>query len=117
MQADARSGTVAVVQLEGEIDRANAEAVGRYLRSVVGVRRPMVVADLTAVTFVGAAGVRQLLSFDVECGRVGARWVLTADPVLRRLLLRVVDGDRVLPVSGCLGEAVRELALRAPSIE
>ncbi|MCV7009040.1 STAS domain-containing protein [Mycobacterium gordonae] len=99
------SGTVAVVQLRGEIDAANAEDLGRYLRGVGGAAREMV-ADLTGVTFLGAAGVRQLVALEVDCGNRGAQWVLVADPVLRRLL-RVVGADRVLPVSGSLDQALQ----------
>ncbi|MBX9978252.1 MULTISPECIES: STAS domain-containing protein [Mycobacterium] len=113
VQIDAVWSTVAVVTICGEIDAANAEAVGRYLRSVVCVTRPMIV-DLTAVTFLGARGMHQLMALDSACGGVGAQWALAANVVLRRLLVRVGAGDHFLPVSGSIGAALEVLLLRAP---
>lgn len=114
MRSDARGGTVAVVTICGEIDGANAEAMGRYLRSVVCVRRPLVV-DLTAVTFLGARGVGQLVALDAACEGAGAPWVLAANVVLRRLLVRVGAGDGAFAVSGSLREALQLVVSRAPS--
>lgn len=58
-----RRGPAAVVTLSGEIDLANAPAIGKEIVGFVGGEEPVLI-DLTAVSFLDSAGVR-LLDFIV----------------------------------------------------
>ncbi len=112
-RAYTRSRAMAVVALSGEIDECTAESAGLYVRGLVSAARPMV-ADLTDVTFLGTAGIRQLFLLNQECMEAGAIWALVANRRVSRLL-RVLDRDNVLPLAASLGEALQSLATRAPS--
>lgn len=64
---------VGLVRLAGEIDLANATAIGREIAAHAG-GAPALVVDLTAVTFLDSAGVRLL---DALVGEMEGR----GDPV------------------------------------
>ncbi len=106
------SRTVAVVTLGGEIDASNAESAGLYLRGYVSVARP-VVADLTDVAFLGASGMRQLLTLNDDCAKAGMQWALVTNHMVRRLF-RILRVDDELPLTSSLGEALRRFAARHP---
>jgi anti-sigma B factor antagonist len=52
-------GRAALISLTGEIDRANAPAIGRAIVAHVGGAGPVLI-DLTGVSFLDSAGVRLL---------------------------------------------------------
>ncbi|UQU63583.1 STAS domain-containing protein [Couchioplanes caeruleus] len=66
----AKAGAAAVVRLAGEIDLANAPAIGREIVRYTG-RAGAVLIDLTAVSFLDSAGVRLLDSLVGDLDRNG----------------------------------------------
>jgi len=66
----AKMGTADVVRLAGEIDLANAPAIGREIVRHTG-RSGAVLIDLTAVSFLDSAGVRLLDSLVGDLDRSG----------------------------------------------
>ena len=83
----ARLGGAAVVRLAGEIDMANAPAIGRAIvRNVTGARAVLV--DLTEVSFLDSAGVRLLdtLVGDLEDHGTPIRFVVDAGGTAHKTL-------------------------------
>ncbi len=66
----AKLGTADVVRLAGEIDLANAPAIGREIVRHTG-RSGAVLIDLTAVSFLDSAGVRLLDALVGDLDRSG----------------------------------------------
>ena len=91
---DARTGQVAVVRAEGEVDLATAEELATALRTNSGAETDFLVLDLVAVPFMDSSGLRVVLvaSDELEHGLV----VVTSpgSPVLRLFELAEVS-DRI----------------------
>ncbi len=107
MRAYPLSSAVVLVAVNGEIDACNADQFGRYIRSFIS-QRPLVV-DMVDATFISAAGIRQLIRLGKACTARGATWALTTNSSITRML-RIVDCDKVLPLAGSMGEALRFVA-------
>ena len=84
-------GSVATVAVVGELDLATAPR----LSAVLGERgdAEVLVADLTATTFIDSTGVRVLVEADRRCAGSATRFVVLVDdgPVLRVLELCELD--------------------------
>lgn len=107
MRAFPLSSAVVLVAVNGEIDACNADQFGCYIRGFIS-QRPLVV-DMVDATFVSAAGIRQLILLGKACTARGATWALATNSSLNRTL-RIVDCDKVLPLAGSMGEALRVVA-------
>jgi anti-anti-sigma factor len=84
-----------VVTVLGEVDATNSRALARYVEGRIAGSTELDV-DLRPVEFFGTAGFAALHNINVICCQYDARWVLRANPPLRRLL-RVCDPDGSLP--------------------
>lgn len=103
---------VVLVRVIGEIDFAT---VDRCRRALYHARRDatrqetdldLVVCDLTAVTFLGAAATGILAEADVVTRRHGATLRLVADTRAVRRVLRVTGLDRMIPVETRISDAL-----------
>lgn len=98
-----------VVHAAGEIDLMTAPDLQTQLEKVCERANPpdSVVADLTAVSFLGSAGLSVLLDIDEQCRarRVVLRIVATRPNTVRPLT--VTGLDRVLQVVDSLELAIR----------
>lgn len=102
-RVDAGDGVV-VVGVAGEVDLVTAPVVSRILEQEGSARK--VVVNLSAVAFLGAAGVSALLRASRELQRGGTGLAIAgASPFLDRVL-RAVEVDHVVPLYGAEGEAV-----------
>jgi anti-sigma B factor antagonist len=86
MQTDVR-GDVAVVTLDGRLDSRTAPAVQEDLGELV-LRHPLVLLDLTPLSYMSSAGLRVLLLAYRQAQRLGAHLVLVADPGPVREVMR-----------------------------
>jgi anti-anti-sigma factor len=107
-------GDVVVAALRGEIDLANARAIGSLVAGAVPNDATGLVLDLSDVTYLDSSGVH--LVFDLS-ERLSARQqrlalVVPDDSRIRRVL-DLVNVRAVLPVTPAAEEAVD--AVRAPS--
>lgn len=102
--ADERIGDAVVVHATGEIDVLTAPILLEHLERICPGARPpqVVVADLTAVRFLGSAGMSVLLEVDKLCRaqRTPLRVVAPSPETIRPL--RVTGIDRVLDVVASL---------------
>jgi anti-sigma B factor antagonist len=101
-------GGAAVVRLAGEIDMANAPAIGREIvLNVTGARAVLI--DLTEVTFLDSGGVRLLdvLVGDLEDHGVPIRFVVDEAGAARKTLMLCAFRDELLATD--LDRAAAEL--------
>jgi anti-anti-sigma factor len=100
-------GDVVIAELRGEIDLANAKAIGSLVAGSVGNEARGVVIDLAATTYLDSSGVH--LVFDLA-ERLAARQqrlalALPEDSRIRRVL-DLVNVEAVIPVRTALDDAV-----------
>jgi anti-sigma B factor antagonist len=82
-----------VVALEGEMDMANADALGRALTAVVEARPSKVTVDLADLSFLDSSGIRCLVIAAQQASAVGSELVVRqpSRAVLRVLQLTGTD--------------------------
>lgn len=85
------------VRVSGELDLVTAPVLERHLKEGVG-RRPLVVVDLAAVTFLDVRGINTLVSATTAATEAGSRLVVRgASPQVRRMVsLCGLDGHVAL---------------------
>ena len=86
-----RQNSVVTVAVVGEVDLATAPRLSAALGEHGDAE--VLVADLTATTFIDSTGVRVLIEADRRCAGSGTRFVVLVDdgPVLRVLELCELD--------------------------
>ena len=95
-----------VVTLPGEIDMANADAIGEQFAAALAPGVPAVIADMTATTFCDSAGITMLIRARRRATANGAeiRLLLPCPNVLR--VLKIQGVDALLPVYHSLEAAL-----------
>jgi anti-anti-sigma factor len=101
--SDCRSSVV-VVTVEGEVDAANALALGKYVEAELESISRLVV-DLRALEFFGTQGFSILHRINVMCSRHAVNWVLLAGTEVNRVL-DICDPDGGLPVADAMESAI-----------
>jgi anti-anti-sigma factor len=96
-----------VVTVTGELDLRTAPELARVMR---GELPPVLVADLTRVTFLSAAGLRVLVDTAQRAGAAGRVLGLVAEGPLALRVLRMSGVAASIPTFESLSDAVRELA-------
>jgi RNA polymerase sigma-70 factor (sigma-E family) len=104
------------VTLPAEIDMANADRVGEQLAAASARGMTVVIADMTATTFCGSAGIGMLLR---ACRRAAAlgielRLLVTSPRVLT--VMKIAGVDTVLPIYHSLEGALAAGALPATAM-
>jgi anti-anti-sigma factor len=101
--------TARVVRLVGELDLSTAATVKSALREATDNLPPpaRVVLDLSAVSFLSAAGLRALHQMTVACAERDVATVLVVDPasIVHRVLTIMPLGEH-LPLFATLDQAV-----------
>ena len=97
-----------VVTLPAEIDMANAGALGEQLAAALAPGVRVVIADMTATTFCGSAGINTLIGASKRATAHGAelRLLLSGPNVLR--IMKIQGVDAVLPIFFSLEEALAD---------
>jgi anti-sigma B factor antagonist len=95
-----------VMELSGEIDCAAAGSVEWKLSGAIGPHCADLVVDLTVVVFLDAAGLHMLERAHARAGALGGglRLVCPFGPVRDRI--RMLSGERRLPIFADLGSAM-----------
>ncbi|MFJ4628279.1 STAS domain-containing protein [Streptomyces sp. NPDC088847] len=97
-------GRIAVTTVTGELDVRSAPAV--YRRALEALTRcPLVVVDLSGVTFCDSSGFNALLRLRRRAEEAGTRLALAAPPGQVARLLALTGADTVFPVYGSLAAA------------
>jgi len=104
--APVTTAPLTVVTLPDEIDMANADAIGEEFAAALAPGVRVVIADMTATTFCGSAGINTLIRAKKRAAASGAeiRLLLPRPNVLRVLKMQGVDA--VLPVYHSLEAAL-----------
>ena len=97
----------AVIVVEGEVDAANADAVGDYAAGVSSRGRQLVL-DLSRLDFFGVEGFSVLRTVGAQCAANGVQWVVVPGPAVARVL-RLCDPAGALPTAGTVDAAVASL--------
>ncbi|HEV7651561.1 MAG TPA: STAS domain-containing protein [Actinophytocola sp.] len=100
-----------VVTVTGELDMKTAPQLAEALGGDIP---PVLVADLTRVTFLSAAGLRVLVAAAARAHENRCCVGLVADGVLALRVLRMSGVAASIPTFESLSDAVRELAPRPP---
>ena len=97
-----------VVTLPAEIDMANAGALGEQFAAALAPGVRVVIADMTATTFCGSAGINTLIGASKRATAHGAelRLLLPCPNVLR--IMKIQGVDAVLPIFFSLEEALAD---------
>jgi anti-anti-sigma factor len=105
-----RRDSVVVANLSGEIDIANAEALGDALARAVPNHAHGLVLDLTRTSYIDSSGIRVLFATDERLRRRGQRLrvVLPTDALIRRALV-MTGVDTVIPLDATAEQALEEL--------
>ena len=98
-----------VVTVAGELDLRTAPELARVMR---GDLPPVLVADLTRVTFLSAAGLRVLVDTAERAREAGCVLGVVAEGPLALRVLRMSGVAASIPTFESLSYAVRELAPR-----
>lgn len=101
------SASRVAVAVVGDIDAANARALGHYVERHTGISRQLVL-DLRAVDFFGTHGFTALYYISVHCGRNDVDWTIVGSSAVRRVL-SICDPDGELPMVDDLSTALARL--------
>lgn len=101
-----------VVTVDGVVDLTTAPELAERLGEDVP---PVLVVDLTRVTFLSAAGLRVLIAATVRAREHGRCLGLVTDGKMALRVLRMSGMAASIPTFESLSDAVRELAPRATS--
>jgi anti-sigma B factor antagonist len=101
-----------VVTVDGEVDLTTAPELAEVLGEDVS---PVLVVDLTRVTFLSAAGLHVLVEAAVRAQEHGRRLGLVTDGKMTLRVLRMSGTAASIPTFESLSDAVRELAPRSTS--
>jgi anti-sigma B factor antagonist len=98
-----QDGSAVVLRATGEIDMNTAPVLTEEFEKAIGP--PLVVVDLSDVTFFGSAGIAALLDAREQCEGAGSelRLVATNHPVLRSL--EIAGVLELLPVYPTVADA------------
>ena len=99
-------GGWSVVELAGEIDAAAAGAVERGLAAALGRHGGELLVDLSEVVFLDSAGLRALAVAHARARALGGGLRLVCPPGPVRERIRMLSGERRLPVFADLGSAM-----------
>lgn len=95
-----------IVRLPAEIDLANAEDVGKLMRSVFTPGVTVVIADLTSTVFCDSTGMRQLFMADQYADAHDAKIHFAIPGGTVRRVLKLIGMDELLSVYPSLGAAM-----------
>jgi anti-anti-sigma factor len=96
-----------VIEVEGEVDAVNADALRDYAMSVLP-DADRVVLDFSKVRFFGIAGVSALQTLRVAGTAAGTEWVMVVSPAVARVL-RICDPAGVMVAVGTLAAGIAVL--------
>jgi anti-sigma B factor antagonist len=99
-----------VVKLAGEAGQEEADELDRQLKAVLASSPPLVVLDLSLLTYIASLGIGPLVSFRNDMTRAGRRVVITAPPSLVRETLRRASLQRIFGIYSTIEEALSEPA-------
>jgi anti-anti-sigma factor len=96
-----------LVDVRGDVDATNRQALGRFIQHHLRVSKQLVL-DLSSVDFFGSQGFTALYYASVHCARRDVDWMVVGGPTVLRIL-RICDPDGELPVVGDFAAALARL--------
>jgi anti-sigma B factor antagonist len=85
-----------IVAVEGELDLANAEALGKVLQAVVDEKPVKVVVDLASLSFLDSTGIRCLVGAAQAAAKVGCKLVVRNAGGIVERVLQLCGVDKIL---------------------
>ena len=96
-----------LITATGDLDAANARALGRFVERHTGVSKQLVL-DLSDVEFFGTEGFAALHYISVHCARHDVDWLFIGGRTVRRIVA-ICDPDAELPLADGLAVALARL--------
>jgi len=100
----ASSGREVVVALEGELDLANADALGEVLQEVLDGKPVKLTVDLASLSFLDSTALRCLVRAAQAAAKVGCRLAVRNQTGIAARVLQLCGVDEVL-ADGPIGDA------------
>ena len=102
-----------ILRLAGEIDLCSVPELREALAALAELRRPMLVIDLSMVTFLDSSGLSIIIDYWRQTQEVGRKLVIVgaAGEVLE--IFRLTNLDQFIPLFATEGEACSALDLVA----
>ena len=94
-----------IVAVRGDIDGSNAYDLLQEARGRTVIRHAPLILDLTAVTFLGADGLRTLLAISRRHASTAPPWIVVPGRAASRLL-QIGDTARQIPTAESVHEAL-----------
>jgi anti-sigma B factor antagonist len=110
------AGSTAVLSVTGEVDVASARELSRALVTALASSSTGLVADLTGVTFLGAAGLAALLCAEQRAGARQAQFDLVCPQAELRRVITLAGLESTFRVHHTVAEAVTAQADRAAGV-
>ncbi len=85
-----------IVAVEGELDLANAEALGKVLQAVVDEKPVKVVVDLASLSFLDSTGIRCFVGAAQAAAKVGCALVVRNPSGMVERVLQLCGVDKIL---------------------
>jgi anti-sigma B factor antagonist len=101
-----REGDALVAIPDGEVDVASAPQLREKLLAALDERPPLLVVDLSRVTFLDSTGLAALVAVYHRANEVGSAFALAAPTRIAGKVLTITGLDRAWPVFDTRAEAV-----------
>ena len=85
-----------IVAVEGELDLANAEALGEVLREVVDEKPSKVIVDLASLSFLDSTGIRCFVAAAQAAAKVGCELGVRNPSGMVHRVLELCGVDKIL---------------------
>jgi anti-sigma B factor antagonist len=102
-----RHSDVPIVAVVGEVDQLNADEVAEPLRVEIDKRPPLLVLDLTAVTFMSTTGLSRLIEARATAHDLDVRLVLAVNERPIGRLLAMTGLTALFTITGSVTEAIQ----------
>jgi anti-anti-sigma factor len=93
-----------VINIDGEVDAANAGTLAEYVQRCAGLCEWLVL-DLTDLDFFGTAALSALHTITERCAGAGVNWTMVPSPAVSRVL-RLCQPNGGLPLCESLTDAL-----------
>lgn len=97
-------GQQAIISMPAEVDATNADEIGQALLAAAGRHVPVLIIDMSGVTFCDSAGVGAIIAAYQQAAATGTQLRLVATAVLR--ILTLVGIDKLIPIYPTLEAAM-----------
>ena len=118
LKAIVTAGDPVIIRLAGELDRSTCSMATSLLDEAIAIGKPIVVLEMSEVSFIDLSGLRALVEAQVRAGQGGVQLVLRtpSNRVLNMLLLSGNDHLFPLDLTDSTSAALTLIERRSPTV-